>query len=130
MVSVIDTSALFALLDVDDVWHSGAVAYWDAVSVDFVTHTYVVTETVSLARRRLGWPAVTRLIDDVLPTLRIELVDRDLHDHALRAYRSVGKGTSFVDRVTILFARRLGIPHAFAYDPDLVAAGLTFPPLP
>ena len=125
---LVDTSALFALLDADDRHHSTASAYWmSAPDTTFVTHGYAVSETISLVRARLGWDAVSSLVADVLARVAVEMVDRVLHDAALRIYVVERGGTSFVDRVSIEFARRKGITRAFAFDPDLAAAGLDFP---
>jgi len=85
---------------------------------------YVVVETVALVRSRLGIDAVRALIDGLLPATRVEMVDRSLHDKSLSAHRRLGGGTSFVDRVTLTFAARGGIQRAFAFDVDLVTAGL------
>lgn len=78
----------------------------------------------------MGRSAVDDLVDRLLPLIRIEMVDRALHDEALAAYRRQHGGTSFVDHVTIAFARREGIAEAFAFDRDLEAAGLRFPAVP
>ncbi len=126
MTTLIDTSAVFALLDADDRHHDDAVRVWDASATDdLVIHGYVVTETLALLRARLGWEAVVSFVDDILPALRAEMITRDVHDAALAEYRSVGGGTSFVDRVTIAFARAQQIDRVFAYDADLEMAGLT-----
>jgi uncharacterized protein len=122
---VVDTSALFALLDIRDAHHESAVAFWtDPDDEDLVTHAYVVVETVALVRARLGSAAVVALIDDLLPAIRLEMVDRPLHESCLADHRRTGGGTSLVDRVTIAFAARHGIGRAFAFDADLVGAGL------
>jgi predicted nucleic acid-binding protein len=68
--------------------------------------------------------AVASLMDDILPAVRVEMVDRPLHDASLADLRRFGGGTSLVDRVTLAFAARHGIGRAFAYDADLVAEGL------
>lgn len=125
MSVIVDTSALFALLDRRDAQHASAVAFWtDPDDEDLVTHAYVVVESVALVRSRLGAVAVAALVDELLPAIRVEMVDRPLHDVCLADVRRIGGGASLVDRVTIGFAARHGIGRAFAYDADLVAAGL------
>jgi len=122
---VVDTSAIFALLDRRDAHHVSAVAFWmDPDDEDLVTHAYVVVESVALVRSRLGAAAVEALVDNLLPAIRVEMVDRPLHEASLADLRRIGGGTSLVDRVTLGFAARHGIVRAFAYDADLVAAGL------
>jgi predicted nucleic acid-binding protein len=122
---VVDTSAFFALLDRRDAHYAAAVAFWtDPDDEDLVTHAYVVVESVALVRARLGAAAVASLVDDILPAVRVEMVDRSLHEASLADLRRIGGGTSLVDRVTLAFAARHGIARAFAYDADLAAAGL------
>ena len=125
MSVVVDTSAVFALLDRRDAHHASAVAFWtDPDDEDLVTHAYVVVESVALVRARLGAAAVASLVDDILPAVRVEMVDRPLHEASLADLRRIGGGTSLVDRVTLSFAARHGIARAFAYDADLAAEGL------
>lgn len=125
VTALIDTSAIYALLDGDDLHHAEALRLWDAAAgIELIAHSYVVTESIALTRGRLGWPAAVALIDRVVPAIRVEMVDRRIHDEALADYRSIGGGTSFVDRVTITFGKRHGIMDCFAFDADLQAAGL------
>jgi uncharacterized protein len=122
---VVDTSALFALLDRRDANHAAAAGFWtDPDDEDLVAHAYVVIETLALVRSRLGPAGVAALVDELLPALRVEMVDRPLHDLAVVEHRRLGGGTSVVDRVTVGFAARHGIARAFAFDTDLVVAGL------
>ena len=77
MSVVVDTSALFALLDRRDAHYASAAAFWaDPDDEDLVTHAYVVVESVALVRARLGVEATVALVDDLLPALRVEMVDR------------------------------------------------------
>lgn len=128
MSVVVDTSAVFALLDADDANHPGARDYWArATDEEFVMHGYLVSEAIALVRSRLGWAAVDALLDGLLPAIRVVMVAADVHDEALRAFRAERGGRSFVDHATIAFARSNGIGQAFAFDRDLVSAGLISP---
>jgi hypothetical protein len=53
--------------------------------------------------------AVAALADDLLPPIRVEMVDRPLHEGSLADLRRIGRSTSLVDRVTLTFAARYGI---------------------
>ena len=71
----VDTSALYALLDGDDAGHERALRGSERIlREELLTHSYVVVETVSLVRRRLGPEAAARLIDDMLPAIKIAAV--------------------------------------------------------
>lgn len=126
MSVLVDTSALLALLDEDDVNHTRASKGWQSlVDEDLIAHAYVIVESIALVRNRLGWDGADGLANRLIPCLRVEMVDRSLHDQAFAAYRAEHRGKSFVDHVTIAFARRHDIDRVFAFDRDLTTAGLT-----
>ena len=75
----VDTSALYALLDAADAGHERALLGSERIlGEELLTHNYVVIETVSLVRRRLGAEASARLTDEVLPAIKIVDVDEAL----------------------------------------------------
>jgi predicted nucleic acid-binding protein len=121
----VDTSALFALLDEDDANHARARATFARLrGRDLVTHSYVVVEVVALVSRRLGWTAVERLIDGILPVIRVEVVDAAAHVVAMRAFRSARSvGVSLVDQASFTMMRAERIRDAFAFDRDFAAEG-------
>ena len=125
MTVFVDTSALYALLDADDDGHDRAMRGRDAVADDvLVTHSYVVAETISLVRRRLGAEAAVRVIDELLPALDIVDVDGQLREAATRAFRAaVRSSTSFVDQTSFVFMRQQEIVRAWALDADFATAG-------
>jgi predicted nucleic acid-binding protein len=128
---LVDTSALMALLDADDLHNPRASQYWRAAAqAEFATHAYVLAEAIALVRARLRWLAVRELLTELMPRIEVEIVDQGLHDAAIATYLVEQGGTSFVDRVSIEFARRRGIDRAFAFDRDLTRAGLAFPEVP
>ncbi len=127
MTAFVDTSALYALLDQDDANHDRALATFRHLrGRDLVTHSYVVVEAVALVSRRLGWAAVERLIDGVLPVIRVIQVDEATHAAALRAFRVARSvGVSLVDQASFAVMRAEGIDQAFAFDQDFATEGFS-----
>lgn len=126
MVSVfVDTSALYALLDGDDAGHERAMRGSERIlGEELLTHSYVIVETVSLVRRRLGAEAAMRLIDEVLPAIKVVDVDAALRGRAMAAYRAaVSSAVSLVDRTSFEFMRALAISEAWALDADFETEG-------
>lgn len=130
MVTFIDTSAIFALLDRSDPAHRSAVAAFERFPPgSLVTHRYVVVEVSALARRRLGGDGVGRIFDELLPSVTVAPVDDRTHESALAAFRaSGGAGPSLVDRTSFAFMRARGIDTAFAVDRDFRVAGFNVIP--
>lgn len=125
MTVFVDTSALYALLDADDDGYDRALRGRDAIVDDMlVTHGYVVAETISLVRRRLGPEAAVRVIEELLPALDIVDVDAQLREAATHAFRAaVRSSISFVDQTSFVFMRRHEIVRAWALDADFATAG-------
>ena len=93
---------------------------------ELVTHSYVVVETVALVSRRLGWAAVERLIDGVLPVIRVIQVDEATHAAAMRALRVARSvSVSLVDQASFKVMRAEGIDQAFAFDRDFATEGFS-----
>jgi predicted nucleic acid-binding protein len=121
----IDTSALYALLDAADAAHERALRGSERIlGEDLLTHSYVVVEVVALVSRRLGAEASARLIDEVLPAIKIVDVDEGLRRRAIAAFRaSVSSNVSLVDRTSFEFMRTLGLSRAYAFDADFESEG-------
>jgi len=128
MRTFVDTSALYALLDEDDVNHDRAARWFTKAARDqevfLTTHSYVVVESSALTHRRLGSKAVRVLFDAFIPVLSVFYVDEDLHRQSVAGYlAALDKRISFVDRVSFQTMRHLGIDHAFAFDRDFENEG-------
>lgn len=126
----VDTSALLVYLDGDDPRRPAVRDAFAAHARDeFVTHGYVVAETIAVARRRFGVDGAIALVDEVLPLLDVLSVEHPDHDAAMSAYRaSLPSGTSFVDRVSFQIIGRERIRTVIALDPDFLATGATVLP--
>lgn len=126
MSVLVDTSALYALLDEDDRRYREAAAAWPVLldAEVLVTHSYVVVECSALVQRRLGAAAAGRLHDGILPAVRLVAVDLDTHRAAVARWRSAGsRGLSLVDATSFVVMEHHRIGTAFAFDADFAAAG-------
>jgi uncharacterized protein len=122
---LVDTSALYAVLDEEDPNHLDAVATWQALLAgsELLTHNYVALEAELLIRRRLGPDALAVLEDRLLPVLTTTWVGQATHNAAVHAWRAGGGGVSLVDHVSFIVMRAAGIDVAFAYDADFERHG-------
>ena len=126
MTLLVDTSALYALMDRDDPNHVSARAFWSTLPEREtpLTHNYVVLETSALVQRRLGVPALRSLVDDVLQPVSTIFVDDELHRTAVATVLAAGqRDVSLVDRVSFEVMRRFGLANAFAYDAHFAQLG-------
>jgi predicted nucleic acid-binding protein len=124
----VDTSALFALVDVDDRRHLRAKQIFDQLLVRerSLTHSYVAVESEALARRRLGPDAARTLLLDLLPLPSMVWVDEELHLAGITAVVSAGsRRLSLVDCVSFELMRRERIDTAFAFDRHFAEQGFT-----
>ncbi len=89
MSILVDTSALYALLDADDANHARAAAFVPELpGRDPFVHNYVTVEVTALAQRRLGHHAVRALHKNLLPAgLCVAEEHRPCVDDTVRALR-------------------------------------------
>ena len=126
MTVLVDTSALYALLDRNDTSHPAAQSIFArlaAADAQLTTHSYVVVEAFALTQRRLGDEAVRRLAFELMPVIEITWVERELHERAVSALVAAASGVPLVDRVSFELMRDRGIEDAFAFDDDFEGAG-------
>lgn len=122
MTVFVDTSALLAVLDADDAFHSRAQSVWtDLVqsAEDLLCTSYILVECFALVQSRLGIAAVRSLVEDVLPVLRIHWVLPEEHQEGVSALLTAGRrGLSLVDCVSFGSMRRQSVSRAFTFDQD------------
>jgi predicted nucleic acid-binding protein len=116
----IDTSGLIAVMDRDEANHAAAAEAWRDIltsSETLITTNYVLLETMALAQNRLGIASLKLLHEDIVPALRIEWIDRTVHNAAMAALLSASRRKlSLVDCVSFEVMRLLGVTTAFAFD--------------
>jgi predicted nucleic acid-binding protein len=118
MVVFLDTSAIYALADDNDAHHAGASSSFESALQGgdlFLTHSYVVVESVALLARRLGWEPTRRFLEQA-QLFRMRWVDEPLHDAGLGRFVERRGKYSLVDEVSFLVMREQGIRRALAFD--------------
>ena len=132
MTTFVDTSAIYALLDDDDLNHEVADETFRFLfqGEPLVTHSYVVLESAAVVQRRLGSGAVRDLFDRLLPLIEIVWVDEALHRTAVTSLLAAEKRhISLVDWTSFQVMRIRGIDNVFTFDGDFARQGLQPVPL-
>src|SRR5919198_1530403 len=127
MTVLVDTSALFALLDEGDENHRAASLWFGEARQSgetLVTHNYVMVEAAALVHRRLGPESVRACLEDLLRVMDVVWVDEGLHRSAVSALLAASRRRpSLVDWVSFEFMRNPGIDRVFAFDRDFEVQG-------
>jgi predicted nucleic acid-binding protein len=125
----IDTSALLAILNPNDVVHQPAREMWHTlleVETVLICSNYVLVETLALVQRRIGLEAVRALVRDVVPVLQVEWVEAGEHWAGVQLLLSLNRRqVSLVDCVSFVQMRRLGLQEVFAFDEHFAEQGFT-----
>lgn len=126
---LVDTSAVLAMLHLQDRNHLEADAIWRRLleqSATIWSTNYVVVESVSLLQARYGLHVVQIFQASMLPILRIIWIEADMHELAMRSLLlSNRRNLSFVDCSSMAVARTNGIQHIFAFDRHFDEQGFT-----
>lgn len=128
---LVDTSAFIALMDADDEFHKKSSDVYDGLleaGCELWVSSYILVETISLARRRLGFQPVRDLLDSIDLRATTVWVDEPLHTATrVEFVAREGRRLSFVDCSTLLVAKSLGAT-VFAFDSDFSLEGLPVVP--
>jgi uncharacterized protein len=128
----VDTSAWLALADSRDHDHKRATDFHRrVVRGEFgrqVTTNYVMVETLTIVRRRLGLKPAMALVEAIRSGKEVELfwVEPVHHQEAIELMSAhEDKQWSVTDCSSFVIMRSLGIRDAFTFDRDFVQAGFT-----
>ncbi len=123
----INTSAIYALLDRDDINYPHAKRVWTNIlntGHTLITSNYILVETFALLQNRLGIGAVRGFQEDLLPLVNIEFVSSATHQSGVAALLSASRrNLSLVDCVSFEIMRNAGIKAVFAFDPHFKEQG-------
>ena len=128
---LVDTSAIYAILDRNDANHEAARIAWLALldsSDPLFTTNYIVVESCALAQSRLGLDAVRCIQEELLPVMEIVWVNEATHSLAMTALLAAQRRKlSLVDCVSFAVMRLRGSQVAFAFDQHFVEERFLFP---
>ena len=120
MTLFVDTSALYAVLDSDDIHHAGAGATWKEIvekGRDLLTTNYVLLEASVFLQNRLGLDALHTFHEDIAPLFRVVWIGEEQHKAATATILAAGrKKLSIVDCVSFQTMREHGVRAAFCID--------------
>lgn len=132
MTLFVDTSALYAVLDLQESHHERAVQVWDDALAGarlLRTNSYVLSETAALVQSRLGMEGARVLHLELAPALSVRFIDDVLHSRAVTALLLANRrSVSLVDWTSFEQMRTEGLAEAFAFDGDFEAQGFSLLP--
>lgn len=115
-----DTSALYALLDRDDVNYAQASGAWSDLlkrGDALLTSNYVLLETLALVQSRLGIDAVRAFQEDVRPMLIVRWITEEEHRVGVESLLAARRRRlSVADCVSFQLMREQGIRAVFCFD--------------
>jgi len=130
-----DTSFFFACLEPRDQNHSPALAWLKASQQHksaFLTTWDILSETVTLLRRKSGYRIALKFIEEIIPGLRLIPTDESVRQEALTIFKrfATDKKLSFCDCVScvVLSTDPAPIPTA-TFDIHFKSLGLPVLPL-
>lgn len=123
---LVDTSAVYAVIDRDDTYHRRAVSLLRSLPRRGLTPlltNFIVAESHALLLSRLG-AGIARdwLLRQIWPVERITLEDEEKARGIIRRYTD--KSFSYTDATSFVVMERLGIKDVFAFDPHFRQYGL------
>ena len=125
----LDTSAIIAFLNKDDIFNQHAYHTFKSTiekGSALITTDYIVIETVTILKNRIGIEAVRAFDDEMLPVISVLWIDKKLHDTALSNLLYSGhRKISLVDFTSFEAMRKSGITHAFTFDKHFKTMGFT-----
>ena len=122
-VAFVDSSAIVALVDRDDLTHKAAVdTYKELVSDGYrlFTTNHVINETFELLHATLGPKLAKQWLDsiDISVYVTDSIDEKNARSRVLGA--SDGHDVRYADAVSFAVMERLGVTDAFAVDPDFL----------
>ena len=124
---LIDTSAILAVLDKGDNFHSQGASFWQYLieaDEEILLNSNLLLEATALIQRRYGMDILRQFHFGMAPLLRVEWLDAIKHSQAMDFLLSTNRrNLSLVDISAFATMRRMGINKAFTFDQHFVEQG-------
>jgi uncharacterized protein len=121
-VTLVDSGALFAVLDPHDHYHSLAVRILAGIPGRLLTTWAVVSETLYLVGRDYGWPGQATVVRLVRNRLDVADLDRAQGERSLALMeRYADQPMDFADATLVALAEARGERRIFTFDHDFYA---------
>ena len=124
----LDTSAIYALADANDLRHSEAKDMFNLAfdnDEDILIHNYVIIESAALLQRRLGLYVALQFLDQIA-SIQTHWIDAEDHSQAVTLLQGRdNRGLSLVDCASFVVMRRYGVMQAIAFDVDFEHEGFS-----
>lgn len=127
---LVDTSAVFALVDRSDANHQAAAATLRALRTRRTTPlltNFIVAESHALLLARIGDDVARRWLRENVWTIE-RVSEEDEHEARQIIERYSDKTFSFTDATSFAVMRRRGLRTAFAFDPHFRQYGFNIVP--
>lgn len=116
----IDTSAILAFINKNDINHKEALNKWREIiysETNLITTNYVIVETLALLQNRFGIKSVRAFQEDFVPLLAVEWVDEAVHNTGVNGVLTANRrDLSLIDCISFIFMREKGIKKVFTFD--------------
>ena len=127
---LLDTSAIFSLLNVEDSHHRRAAEIHKAIlsrKASLVLPNFLLAESHTILNRRMGYQVAKEFLDAALRDFEIERVtlEDEWTAHAILHQTTRRRDLSYFDAVAVAVAERLGIKEIFSFDSHFERSGLT-----
>ena len=117
----IDTSAMLAVLNANDHFHSAAKDAWRDLllgSSQIICSNYILLEIFVLLQSRFGLDALRLFQSDLLPVLEVIWIDEQLHNQAVSSLLVANRRQlSLVDCTSFQIMRNYGISQSLPSMP-------------
>ena len=130
-----DASAFYAAKDPSDEHHSQAVAFMEQVqknlNLHLVTSNFIVDETLTLIRMKLGHEAAVRFGHQIRESKVVEVIriTEEIEERAWQIFLKYSdKDYSFTDCTSFAVMENLSLRNAFAFDKHFVEHGFVMYP--